>query len=57
MRRPVIVVLTTMRPSGSHRGGVGGVLLECVEFGLQGLDDRGQLGDEGREIGCHQFGH
>lgn len=31
---------------------VGGPLLERVELGLQGLNGRGQLGDEGRKVGC-----
>jgi hypothetical protein len=56
-RRAVVVVLAAMRPFGARRGGCGGALLERVELGLQNLDGRGQLGDEGHEISCRQFGH
>jgi hypothetical protein len=56
MWRTVAMVLAAMRPFGTRRG-LGGALLERIELGLQGLNGLGQLGDEGHEIGCRQFGH
>jgi hypothetical protein len=57
MRLLIVVVLAAMQPSSARWGGVDSALLEHVELGLHDLNGRGQLGDEGHDIGCCQFGH
>jgi hypothetical protein len=55
--RPVMVMLTSVRPAVSCQGRIGGALLEFIEPGLQGLDRGGQLGDQGRKVRGRQVSH